>query len=133
MKSSTYYLRMFGEDVQMPDDPLACALRELVEPDPRMAEAVAKMFSEVDDFGQADLSDAAPDAVRRVGYLLERFGKASDTRVKELMSFVVNKNEPVFFTRHMTKSRKHRLRRDADELQLKWGVFGDLELRATSV
>lgn len=71
------------------------------------------------------------NAVRRVGYLLERFGKASDTRVTELLSLVVNKDQPVFFTRHMTKSRSHRLRRDADELQLKWGVFGDLELRAS--
>jgi len=131
MESSTFYLRMLGEVAERPEHPLECALRELAEPDPRMAEAVAKMFAEVDDVGTANFGAADPVALRRVGYLLERFGKDVDSRLVELMSHVGNVDIPVFFTRHMTQSRSERLRREADSVQLKWGVFGDLELRAT--
>lgn len=131
MQSSTYYLPMFGEEAEKPENPVACALRDLSEPDPRMAEAVARMFSQVEFLGEVDLDAANPTAVRRVGYLLERFGKASDGFLAELMSHVDSVSDPVFFTPCMTVTRSERLRRNADDLQLKWGVFGELELRAS--
>jgi hypothetical protein len=131
MQSSTFYLKMFGEVGEKPENPLACALRELSEPDPRMAEAVGRMFSQVEFLGEVDLDAADPTAVRRVGYLLERFGKAPVECLAELKTHAGSLDEPVFFTHSMTESRSERLRRNADDLQLKWGVFGELELRAS--
>jgi hypothetical protein len=131
MQSATFYLKMMGETAEKPENPLACALDEMTVPDARLAEAVAAMFASVDELGHADFSAADSSASRRVGYLLERFGKASKPMLEELLSHVQSVNEPLFFTRQMTPSRSKRLLAKADDVQLKWGVYGELELRAT--
>lgn len=132
MQSATFYLKMMGETAEKPENPLACALDEMTVPDARLAEAVATMFASVEELGHADFSAADSSASRRVGYLLERFGKASKPMLDELLSHVQSGvNEPLFFTRQMTTSRSKRLLANADDVQLKWGVYGELELRAT--
>jgi len=129
VQSATYYLKMRGEPVEKPENPLACALRELVEPDARVAEAVACMFAEVDDLGPADLEAADPAALRRAGYLLERFGNSEST-LHELI-LAAHFDGPVYFTPHITVARGERLRREADAAQIRWGVYGNVELRAS--
>ncbi len=129
MQSATYYLKMFGEPAEKPENPLACALRELSETDPRLAEAVGLMFATVDYLGDADPTSADPQALRRVGYLLERFGNASPSTLKELHAHVVDVETPVFFTSFVSPSRVERLVRQSNELQRKWGVYCDLDLR----
>lgn len=129
MQSATFYLEMMGETAEKPLNPLECALRDLTEPDPRMAEAVALMFASVDCLGTADLQAFNVAALRRVGYLLERFGEASPSVLEDLMSHVGNVDEPVFFTPFVSRTRSERLLQMADAVQTKWGVYGDLELR----
>jgi hypothetical protein len=92
-----------------------------------MASALQWLEKNYPDDKWEDLKESK--GARRIGYVAERAG--CDIIASALFNW--NKSTPLFLSDLCTESRKIRLIREADNVSLKWGVYGCVEAYPTNV
>ncbi len=131
------YRSIHDEDLDFED-----LLSELKAPSARFLEAVALFLVELAKKGEVNLPEetADVDALRRLGFIADHLAEQSELaivvcrRLKTLADHIYEQVQPSLcpdlgFSRSTSKGRVRRFKRDADEIDQRWKVWGQVELR----
>lgn len=131
------YRSLHDEDLDFED-----LLSELKAPSARFLEATALFLVELARRGEVNLPEETGDvdALRRLGFIADHLAEHPDLvtnvrrRLKTLADHIYEKVRllpcsDLGFSKSTSEGRIRRLRRDADEIDQRWKVWGQVELR----